>query len=341
MTEALAGGKLPPMIDQFPSSSPDQFVSEARLRVETCTAGLGDLLSAAQREYLNTLSDLENLATASLGRRDESLSSRVGNLRRSRELQEVAEQYDGAITRLTKTMSCMGDALDILEGKARASSSRQEREISLEAVAIQAQEEERYRLAREVHDGPAQILSNVALQLEYISKLATRDPARAKDEMETIQKDLRLAVDEVRRFMYDLRPPALAQQGVGAAVESHCQRLAHRFGMEISVDWKSSAVLPPSHDTAVFRIVQEALQNVVKHAQSTRVEVRSHDAEGYLRVRVTDNGKGFDPERVRSLDPNHFGLAGMGARAQQIGAELEISSIPDTGTTVHLKVPLG
>jgi two-component system sensor histidine kinase DegS len=328
------------MMEHCPFSSPNQFVSEARLKVETCTAGLCNLLSAAQEEYENTLVELEDLATASIGRRDESLSTRVGHMKRSRELQDVAEQYDGAIIRLTETTSRLNEALDILDGRARASSSRQEREISLEAVAIQAQEEERYRLAREVHDGPAQILSNVALQLEYISKLATRDPARAKDEMETIQKDLRLAVDEVRRFMYDLRPPALAQQGVGAAVESHCQRLAHRFGMEISVDWRSSAVLPPSHDTAVFRIVQEALQNVVKHAQSTLVEVRSQDAEGYLRVRVRDNGKGFEPDRVRNLDPDHFGLAGMGARAQQIGAELEVSSIPDIGTTVNLKVPL-
>jgi 3-oxoacyl-[acyl-carrier protein] reductase len=162
--------------------------------------------------------------------------------------------------------------------------------------------------------------------MDFSSPSVTRDPAKAKDEMENIQKDLRLAVGEVRRFMYDLRPPALAQQGVGAAVESHCQRLAHRFGIDIVVDWRSSAVLPPSHDTAMFRIVQEALQNIVKHAQATRVDVRSADTEGALEVTVSVNGKGFETDRIRRLDPKHFGLAGMRARAQQIGATLDVSS---------------
>ena len=329
------------MIDEDLNSSPDRTIDDARSRVDACRHDLRDLLSTSQNDYRGILAKLDELVSVSVEGRGEPLASRVENLQRSKLLQRSAEEFDSVINRLTEATSCLNDAFDALQGKkVRLNPALQQSETSLEMVAIQAQEEERYRLAREIHDGPAQILANVALQLEYISKLATRDPGRARDEMETMQKDLRLAVGEVRRFMYDLRPPALAQQGVGAAVESHCQRLAHRFGMEILIDWQSTATLPPSHDTAVFRIIQEALQNVVKHAQATQAGIRAVDQEGWVEITVSDNGKGFEPERVRNLDPNHFGLAGMRARAQQIGAGLDVSSLPSRGTTVCLRVPL-
>lgn len=329
------------MTDQDLPLVPDKIVLDARSRVEACRHDLRELLAGAQKEYRGTLAELDQLVSSSVERRGEALATRVESLQRTKLLQASAEEFDSAINRLSEAVTCLNDADDAIQGKlVRINPSLEESETSLEAVAIQAQEEERYRLAREIHDGPAQILANVALQLEYISKLATRDPARAKDEMETIQKDLRLAVGEVRRFMYDLRPPALAQQGVGTAVESHCQRLAHRFGMDITISWESTAILPPSHDTAVFRIIQEALQNVVKHAQATRVAVQAVESGEQLEITVSDNGQGFEPDRVRRLDPKHFGLAGMRARAQQIGASLDVSSVAGQGTTVCLRVPL-
>jgi two-component system, NarL family, sensor histidine kinase DegS len=329
------------MIDRDLSTSPDSIVGTARSRVESCRLELRTLLAGSQKDYRNIIAELDKLVSTSIERRDEPLAARVESLQHSKLLQRSAEELDSVINRLSESITCLSDASDALNGKTvRLDPSQGGSETSLEAAAIQAQEEERSRLAREIHDGPAQILANVALQLEYISKLATRDPARARDEMETIQKDLRLAVGEVRRFMYDLRPPALAQQGVGAAVESHCQRVAHRFGIEITIDWQSAATLPPSHDTAVFRIIQEALQNVVKHAQATKADVRAVDLDGYVEVTISDNGKGFEPDRVRRLDPKHFGLAGMRARAQQIGASLDVSSVPDHGTTVCLRVAL-
>ncbi len=325
------------MIHEDAAFSPDRTIQDARSRVDGCRSDLRGLLSASQSDYHGILAELDGLASASIERRGELPASR----QQAKQLQRAAEEFDSVINRLSAAISYLNDADDALQGKSvRLNPSLQESATSLETVAIQAQEEERSRLAREIHDGPAQILANVALQLEYISKLAIRDPGRARDEIDTIQKDLRLAVGEVRRFMYDLRPPALAQQGVGPAVESHCQRLAHRFGMEIFIDWQSTAMLPPSHDTAVFRVIQEALQNVVKHAQATQARVRAVDQEGYLEVTISDNGKGFEPEMVRSLDPKHFGLAGMRARAQQIGASLDVSSLPGRGTSVTLRVPM-
>ena len=323
------------------SLSPDKALNEAICRVEACRGDLSALLAEARREYTAVISELEALAASSTDRRDDPFSSRSEVHRRSRLLHETAAGFDNSIARLSGALECLNSAVMALEGNgARPSPAQDSAETSIEAVVIQAQEEERYRLAREIHDGPAQILANVALQLEYISKLAVRDPSRARDEMAIMQRDLRLAVAEVRRFMYDLKPPALAQQGVGPAVESHCQRLSGRFGLEIDVRWDSDAALPSSHDTAVFRIVQEALQNVVKHAQATRVEVRATQVDGVLEVSVADNGKGFDPQRVHRLDASHFGLAGMRARAHQIGATLEISSLPGRGTVVLLRVPL-
>jgi two-component system sensor histidine kinase DegS len=323
----------------FPSA--DMLMSDARLRLESWRAELQGFLTTAKSRYRETLKELESVVSSGVERADGSLASRLDGFRRSRSLQQTAAEFDTAISRLVEAQSCLDAAAEALEGKlGQLGPVGKPSEISLEAVAIQAQEEERYRLAREIHDGPAQILANVALQLEYISRLATKDPVRARDELVNIQRDLRLAVGEVRRFMYDLRPPALVQQGVGPAVESHCQRLAERFGLKISADWQSATALAPSHDTAVFRIVQEALQNVVKHSQATEVVVQATERDGFLEVSVIDNGKGFDADGVRRLDPKHFGLAGMRARAQQIGATLEVTSVPNQGTRVLIKVPL-
>jgi len=328
------------MNDQERPHSADHTVAEARSRVEGCRAELQALLGQANAGYRSTLLVLEGLASRSPDAPGQPLEARIEALRRSQELNQMAAEYDGGIGRLNAATDCLDEAIEAIEGRmVQRDRADETPELTLEAVAIQAQEEERYRLAREIHDGPAQILANVALQLEYISKLSTREPARAKDELANIQRDLRLAVGEVRRFMYDLRPPALAQQGVGPAVESHCQRLAERFGMKIGVRWESTLVLASPHDTAVFRIVQEALQNVVKHAKATEVVVRAVDRDGLVEVSVADNGKGFDAGQVRKLDPKHFGLAGMRARAQQIGATLEVTSNQGTGTTIYLRVP--
>lgn len=323
------------MDDSTLESPAKRIVSEALQRVDECRTHLGHLAKETRGEYDRTVSELQNLDDP---RADEDS---LGALRKSQLLHRSAGEFDTALARLGDALAYVGGAADVLEGRTvRILRPGELLETSLEAAAIQAQEEERYRLAREIHDGPAQILANLALQLEYISKLAEKDPARARDELAIIQRDLRIAVGEVRRFMYDLRPPALSQHGVRAAVESHCQRLVERFGLAITVRWQALTPIPPPTDTAVFRIVQEALQNVVKHAQAQHVEVQAVERDGLLRVSIVDDGRGFDPKRVQHLDPNHFGLAGMKARAQQVGATLEVDSTPGQGAAVLLHVPL-
>jgi len=322
--------------------SQEKILSNACLWVDNCRVGLRGLIAEAKVRYKATLSDLESHGSGLADSSGPPLALRLESLRRSQNLHRAAGELDGGISRLDAALASLDFAMEALEGNATQAGARQASPSGspLEAAAFQAQEEERYRLAREIHDGPAQILANVALQLEYISKLSTRDPSRVKDELANLQKDLRLAVGEVRRFMYDLRPPALEQQGVGPAVESHCQRLAERFGLQIVVQWETSATLSSPQDTALFRIVQEALQNVVKHAQATHVQVRAREMGGFLEVSVGDNGKGFESDQLHPIDPNRFGLAGMRARAQQIGATLLVSSVPRQGTTITLRLPL-
>ena len=320
--------------DSFATAA-NRIVLQAQRWVHECRAQLAHLLAESRNEYQGAISELDRLGVMN------PEENATGTLNRSLLANQSAKEFDIAVSRLNDAIVELDGAADALDGRpVRLSASREHLEITMEAVAIQAQEEERYRLAREVHDGPAQILSNIALQLEYISKLAERDPGRARDELAIIQKDLRLALGEVRRFMYDLRPPALSQ-GVEAALESHCQRLSERFGLQINVQWQNPSLLQPSHDTAIFRIVQEALQNVVKHSRATRVEVQAKEEDGYLEVAISDNGQGFEPKQIQQLGPDHFGLTGMRARAQQIGASIEVSSIPGRGTDVVLRVPLG
>jgi len=145
------------MIDEDLTSYPDRTIDDARLQVQACRRDLRDLLSASQKDYRSTLAKLEEFVSASVEGRGEPLANRVENLQRSKLLQRSAEEFDSAINRLSEATSCLNDADDALQGKlVRLNPALQDSETSLETVAIQAQEEERYRLAREIHDGSAQ-----------------------------------------------------------------------------------------------------------------------------------------------------------------------------------------
>src|SRR5450756_1210596 len=164
------------MNDQELPHSADHTVAEARSRVEGCRAELQALLGQANAGYRSTLLVLEGLASRSPDAPGQPLEARIEALRRSQELNQMAAEYDGGIGRLNAATDCLDEAIEAIEGRmVQRDRADETPELTLEAVAIQAQEEERYRLAREIHDGPAQILANVALQLEYISKLSPRE----------------------------------------------------------------------------------------------------------------------------------------------------------------------
>jgi len=203
-----------------------------------------------------------------------------------------------------------------------------------------AQEEERKRLARELHDEAIQGLVVLVQRVQMARRNLARDPDAVGAQLAEVQSLLEAIMDDVRRFSRALRPIYLEEAGLVAALEGVATDAEQR-GLEVRLDvegepWR----LPPDAELALYRIVQEALSNVARHAQASRVQVRlAYDQD--VTIRVQDDGRGFTAnQRVTDLAAaGHYGLMGMQERAQLVGAHLTVASQPGAGTTVQVCYP--
>jgi len=203
-------------------------------------------------------------------------------------------------------------------------------------------EEERTRIARELHDELGVRLTCFRLDLARLRSFMSW-PSIPCEEIEkkihsmTAEVDATIAL--VQRLVAELRPGILDDLGLAAAVEWQCQDLERRSGLRCScVATEERIPLPKPLVTAVFRICQEALMNVVRHAEATVVRVRLEQVDGYLQLEVNDDGIGISPEKLS--DSRSFGLLGMRERAASLGGQIEIAGRPEKGTTVMLQLPL-
>lgn len=211
-------------------------------------------------------------------------------------------------------------------------------ELALRSQVLYGREQERCALAREVHDGPAQVLSNAVMGMERLRQAETLEESRAA--VEDLLRDLRLGLQEVRRFIYDLRPSPLAEEPLGRQLERYIRDLETAYQVAVEFRWGAPPQdLIPEEKIAIYRIVQEALQNARRHARAGKISVEAYVELNAWVVQVTDDGIGFDPTHPWHQE-DHWGLYGMQERAQLIGAELEIESRPSEGTTVRLRLPL-
>jgi two-component system sensor histidine kinase DegS len=210
---------------------------------------------------------------------------------------------------------------------------------------IQAQEQERQRLAEEIHDGPAQVLTNAIFQVEYLDRVVaggsatggtrTATSSQARTELALLRSMLRDGLEEVRGFIATLRPPAM-EVGLGAALGEAAAEFQGRSGIAVRVDVDGiDAGLSAPVRSSVLRITQEALQNVRKHAAATEVRI-SLDGN---RLVIADNGRGFDVMRLATGASRNFGLQFMRERAELMGSELQIESRQGEGTRIFLRLP--
>ncbi len=206
--------------------------------------------------------------------------------------------------------------------------------------------EERTRLAREIHDTLAQQLTGIVLQLEAAEALQSRkDGERARNLIVAAREQARLALQEARRSVWNLRPMPLEAAGLTAAVSLEADRFGSRSGMVVTV--RNDGVprhlaLAPQAEVAVFRILQEALANAGQHSGASHVDVELRASDEELTLTVSDDGSGFDAaiEGMSAAPADSFGLVGMLERARLIGAEFEVTSRPAGGTTISMRVPL-
>jgi signal transduction histidine kinase len=216
-------------------------------------------------------------------------------------------------------------------------SERQLRQLAANRDA--ERETERADLARELHDELGQTLTTLKMDLtRTVSDLIPRQlEPRTIDCMQSMVGSIEVATETVRRLATSLRPPALDHFGLAAAIELEGAALARRTGLRCRISGSLKTAMTPEQTTAVFRIVQEALTNVVRHADASAVRIVMRETSTTRSVRIHDNGRGIDR---RSLDnPASIGLLGMRERATLIGGKLQISSQPGKGTTVLISVP--
>ena len=215
------------------------------------------------------------------------------------------------------------------------------RPFDAEMRIVEALEAERSRLAQEIHDGPAQALSNAIFQVEYIERVMDRDPRMARTELRFMRELLRRELGDVRTFISQLRPPLLDELGLDGSINDAAETMAALTGTDVETDLQAAdARLGDAQQTVVLRVVQEALQNVRKHAKAKRTMIATRVEDGRWVVEVRDDGVGFDVGTVATRGRRNFGLQFMRERAELIGAALEVSSRPDAGTVVRLAVPL-
>jgi signal transduction histidine kinase len=201
---------------------------------------------------------------------------------------------------------------------------------------VEAQELERARLARELHDETGQALTSILLGLKHLDDVIVTDDAR---EATAALRDLVVTtLQDVRRLAVELRPSALDDFGLVPAIERLAGTLAEQSELVVDLEARlGDQRLPPEAETALYRIVQEALTNVVKHASATRVSITLVRKEGFAVVVVEDDGRGFVQGTTRT---GSLGFVGMRERVELVGGRLTVESAPDAGTTIAAEVPL-
>ncbi|MGW7754221.1 GAF domain-containing sensor histidine kinase [Streptomyces violaceusniger] len=199
---------------------------------------------------------------------------------------------------------------------------------------------ERARLAHELHDAVSQKLFSLRLTAQAATALVDRDPGRAKDELQQIALLAAEATDELRSAVVELRPAALDEDGLVATLRTQVQVLDRAHSAQVTFACHGVRALPAAQEGAVLRVAQEALHNALRHADARQVDVTLARHGQGARLRVADDGRGFDPSAVRRAG-RHLGLVSMRDRAGGVGGALTVESAPGKGTVIEMEVPGG
>lgn len=273
------------------------------------------------------------------------------NLSREREVylrnkrDEIERRLRGILDTIEKAetiMTQMGIVLDFLTGEVaqmeEAMETAQNRQL-FGLKIIQAQEEERKRVAREIHDGPAQSMANVVVRSEIVEKLMKQNHMqKAEQELAELKEIVRDCLADVRRIIFDLRPMALDDLGLIPTLRKFIEDFQHRYYLNtgLVVNGKEEK-LPSSMNVALFRLVQESLMNAAKHAKAKYVEVKIEFSSSSIKLHIKDDGIGYQPET--NGNGLHYGIMGMRERTELLEGLMDIYSAPKKGTEVYFYIP--
>ncbi|MHB8112154.1 MAG: sensor histidine kinase [Bellilinea sp.] len=210
----------------------------------------------------------------------------------------------------------------------------------LQEYALQVEQlaaaEERSRLARDLHDSVSQTIFSLTLTAQAARILLDRDPGRVAGQLDHLQSLAKSALGEMRSLIQQLRPDPLMLDGLAACLRQHVRERKEQDDLEVDLTIQGERRLPAAVEEGLFRVVQEALNNVVRHAGVNAASVTLRLDQNPIELCIEDRGKGFNPQG-KSPDTGHLGLAGMAERVRSLGARLEIDSAPGSGTRVWVR----
>jgi len=263
---------------------------------------------------------------------------------------EIEVRLKGAFRTVEKAdniISQLGVSMGYLTGDLQDVSIKLEDMHQMQLLGIRilkAQEEERQRVAREIHDGPAQSMSNIVLKAEICERLVDSDPDKAKDELRLLKAVVRDTLQDVRKIIYNLRPMSLDDLGLIPTLQRYIT--TYREESQTQVIFKTRGEcnqLKPVVALTVFRLVQEAFNNIKKHANAKKVIINLEFLKNELKLHINDDGIGFDINALKesSTDINGgFGLISMKERVELLNGKFKIDSAVNKGTKIYITVPL-
>ena len=332
-------------------SNVHQTIAKAESGVATSARELGELLDDLERERVGVQGELEQITLDRLVQYDATDEHDYPATEREAELRAAQHELTSAVGRVSSMHQRVVDFEHLMTAASQQFSATEElpgvedaQKLNQRQAMIRAKEDERKRLSREIHDGPAQVLANAIIGLEFIERALRQSEETAEspavEEIERIKASMRDGLSEIRRFIFDLRPTMLAQRGLVGTVEHYINTYRTFLPGEISLDLpKSTPSLTPEQELAAFRVIQESLQNIHRHSGATRCWISIEAGQDALVVEVRDNGRGFDPASVKSQTRGGSGIIGMRERSEVIGARLEVDSSIGNACRVRLVIP--
>ncbi|SHM96973.1 sensor histidine kinase [Gracilibacillus kekensis] len=253
---------------------------------------------------------------------------------RLKSIEQMVERAEGLVGKISIVLNYLSEDFKQVTDLIHDAQEKQQFGLKI----IEAQEEERRRLSREMHDGPAQMLANIMLRSEIIDRTYKKgDIDNAVQEMRGVRKLVRDSLHEVRRIIYDLRPMALDDLGLIPTIKKYISTLEDQHP-NIHFSYKSfDQRLDSQYEVALFRLIQESIQNAIKHAEASEIKVNLDITCDRIFVGISDNGKGFDQSQKKEKS---FGIIGMQERIEMLGGDVRINSIVGEGTQVFFKIPL-
>lgn len=242
---------------------------------------------------------------------------------------------------LKRLLEFMAESLRLLEGRPAIEIEEEETKggNTLEKI-IEAQEEERQKISRQLHDGPAQDLSNFILQTEIASRLFDTDLDQARQELNSLKEAAATSFSHVRDFIFDLRPMMLDDLGLLPTVRRYIEAMKDKTGMDLNLVFTGDEQRLESHrEVIIFRAIQSLLVNVRDHAQATQIKVMMDLADNQVRVSVEDNGKGFDSENLDEDEVVGRSLITLRERIEQFEGTFDLDSEPGEGTRIAFSIP--